>query len=208
MDEKEQIIKQATECYEKSLKRIFIVEPTEENFEQAARAIKALNPLMIGLDTKTQQGSSMASVVTLGLSGGPTYIFPVKQYSDNYENMSDQLKAVLQTPHIIKCTFDTVARSQALRNYGITLDGCIDIRCTARVRGFHKTGVEGLTAALFRTAYHRHPHKRQRKKYMQAKWEEKISSNMAEYVASRAHLTIRIYVALCELPIQPYQPEG
>lgn len=207
MDKKEQTIKQATECYEKPLKRTIIVEATEEGFEHAARAIKAFKPLMVGLDTKTQQESSMASVVTLALKGGPTYIFPMKQYFDKYETMCDQVKAVLQTVLIVKCTFDPAARREALHGYGINLNGCIDIRCEARIRGFVRTGVEALTTDLFKTAYYRHPHKRERRKYMQAKWEIKISSDMAEYVASRAHLTMQIYEALCALPIQPYQIE-
>jgi len=207
MDKKEQTIKQATECYDKLSKGTIIVESTEEGFEHAARAIKALKPLMLGLDTKTQQESSMASVVTLALRGGPTYIFPMKQYFDKHETMCDQVKALLQTVLIVKCTFDPAARREALQGYGINLNGCIDIRCEAAIRGFKRTGVEALTTDLFRIAYCRHPHKRERRKYMQAKWEVKISSDMAEYVASRAHLTMQIYEALCALPIQPYQIE-
>lgn len=205
-NKKEQIIKRATECYEEPMSKILVVECTEEKFDEAAMEIKGCKPLGMGFDTKTQQGSKLASIVTFSLDAGRSYIFPLRKYWDLHGEIPVSVKGLMQTPHIIKFMFDPLSRMEALKGYKIRLDGAIDLRAAARIRGFQKTGIESLTGQLFRTAYHRHPHKRERKKYMQSKWEETISTEMAEYTASRASLTMVIYSALCNESLKMYQP--
>lgn len=196
----------ATEFYQRPLSSNVIVESLPEAFEEAVTEIKAARPTVLGLDSKTQQGSRMVSVITLVLSGGKSYIFPIRNIWNEYHELPPGIVKLLQTPHIIKVMFDPVARSEQLAGYKIRLDGVIDVRAIAKMRGHQKTGVDALTGDLFKGAYYRHPHWRKRKHFMQAKWDEAISDDMAKYTASRANLTLVVYRALCELPLVPYQP--
>lgn len=196
----------ATEFYQRPLSETVIVASEPEKFEEAVAEIKAARPTVLGLDSKTQQGSKMISVITLVLPGGKSYIFPIRKIWNDFRELPPGIVKLLQTPHIIKLMFDPVRRGEELSGYKVRMDGYIDIRSVARMRGFEKTGVDSLAAELFKSAYKRHPHWRKRKYFMQAKWDEAVSSDMAEYTASRANLTIVIYDGLCQLPLMPYMP--
>nr|QBK90355.1 MAG: 3'-5' exonuclease [Pithovirus LCPAC103] len=189
--------------HNRSMSSITKVEALPEAFEEAVTEIKGYKPLMIGLDTKTQLESEMVSIITICVPDTMTYIFEINKIWKTYSELPPGLIRLLQSPHIIKVMFDPVSRSEQLKGYGIRFDGVIDVRAAARVRGHNKTGVDSLAKALFRT-YQRSEHWRKRKFFIQTKWAENVSDDMARYTGSRAYLALVIYNALCAQPLVPF----
>jgi len=191
--------------YKQNMSAVTKVDVLPEAFEEAVTEIKSYKPLMLGLDTKTQLNDSsqgeLISVITIYVPNTMTYVFEVNKIWTTYKVLPPGLIRLLQSPHIIKVMFDPTTRANRLLRYDIRLDGVMDVRAAAKLRGFHKTGVDSLARELFKESYTHSEHWRKRKFFMNSKWAEELTDDMANYTASRAGLAVMIFGALSQLPV-------